>query len=255
MPTPPSVPRPAPADLAAARDKTVPDVIAPGLGVLFAGINPGLYSAATGHHFARPGNRFWPALHRSGFTPRVFRPEEQEQLLGLGLGITNVVARATARAGELRPEELTESARILAGKVQRVRPAWLAVLGVTAYRAAFGRPRAVVGPQAEAIGPARVWVLPNPSGLNAHWTADAIAAEFARLRIIRCGGGQSPGTGLRSARLEKRQLCGEQRVRLPHARRHGERRQPPAPGRGSSSISGDRVHDRSPGILLRWLLR
>ncbi len=183
MPTPRSVPRPAPADLAAARDKTIPDVIAPGLGVLFAGINPGLYSAATGYHFARPGNRFWPALHRSGFTPRIFRPEEQEQLLGLGLGITNVVARATARAGELRPEELTEGARILTGKLQRLRPAWLAVLGVTAYRAAFGRPRAVVGPQAEAIGPARVWVLPNPSGLNALWATPNLIAAFRELRL------------------------------------------------------------------------
>jgi double-stranded uracil-DNA glycosylase len=193
VPTPPSVPRLAPADLAAARDTTIPDVVAPGLAVLFAGINPGLYSAATGYHFARPGNRFWPALHRSGFTPRLLRPDEQEQLPGLGLGITNIVARATARASELRPEEFTEGARLLAGKLQQLRPAWLAVLGVTAYRAAFGHPRAAVGPQDEAIGPARVWVLPNPSGLNAHWTADSLAAEFARLRIIRCGGAQPPG--------------------------------------------------------------
>jgi double-stranded uracil-DNA glycosylase len=199
VPTPRPVPRPTRADLAAARDAAIPDVVAPGLDVLFAGINPGLYSAATGYHFARPGNRFWPALHRSGFTPRVFRPEEQALLPGLGLGITNIAARATAQASELRPEELTAGARLLAGKVQRLRPAWLAVLGVTAYRAAFGHPRAVVGPQDDAIGPARIWVLPNPSGLNAHWTADALAAEFARLSIIRCGGGRSPATGLRSA--------------------------------------------------------
>jgi TDG/mug DNA glycosylase family protein len=214
------VPRPAPADLAAARDTTIPDVIAPGLAVLFAGINPGLYSAATGYHFARPGNRFWPALHRSGFTPRLFRPEEQQQLPGLGLGITNIVPRATARASELRPEELTEGARLLAAKLQRFRPAWLAVLGVTAYRAGFGQPRAVVGPQDGAIGPARLWVLPNPSGLNAHWTADSLAAEFARLRIIHCGGGQPPAAGLRSACLDKRQLCGSPCLRLPRARRH-----------------------------------
>ncbi|HEY6275331.1 MAG TPA: G/U mismatch-specific DNA glycosylase [Streptosporangiaceae bacterium] len=199
MPTPWSAPRPTRADLDAARDKTIPDVIGPGLGVLFAGINPGLYSAATGYHFARPGNRFWPALHRSGFTPRVFRPDEQEQLLGLGLGITNIAARATARADELRPEEFIEGARILNGKLQRLQPAWLAVLGVTAFRMAFARPKAQVGPQDEAAGPTRIWVLPNPSGLNAHWTADALTAEFARLRIIRCGGGHSQAIGLRSA--------------------------------------------------------
>ena len=183
MPTPRPVPRPAPADLAAARNTTIPDVIAPGLAVLFAGINPGLYSAATGYHFARPGNRFWPALHRSGFTPRQLRPEEQAQLLGLGLGITNVVARATARASELRPAESTEGARLLAGKVQRLRPAWLAVLGVTAYRAAFGQPRAAVGPQQEAIGTTRIWVLPNPSGLNASWTMPKLIAAYRELRL------------------------------------------------------------------------
>ena len=183
VPTPRPVPRPAAADLAAARDTTIPDVIAPGLAVLFAGINPGLYSAATGYHFARPGNRFWPALHRSGFTPRQLRPEEQAQLLGLGLGITNVVARATARASELRPAESTEGARLLAGKVQRLRPAWLAVLGVTAYRAAFGQPRAAVGPQQEAIGTTRIWVLPNPSGLNASWTMPKLIAAYRELRL------------------------------------------------------------------------
>jgi double-stranded uracil-DNA glycosylase len=208
VPTPRSVARPAPADLAAARDTTIPDVIAPGLAVLFAGINPGLYSAATGYHFALPGNRFRPALHRSGFTPRLLRPEEQEQLLGLGLGITNIVARATARAGELRPEEFTDGAHALAGKLQHFRPAWLAVLGVTAYRAGFGQPRAAVGPQDRAIGPTRIWVLPNPSGLNAHWTAGSLAAEFARLRIIGCGGDRPPAAGLRSVCLDKRQLCG-----------------------------------------------
>src|SRR6266513_5867235 len=112
--------RPSSWDLTAARDKTIPDVAGPGLRVLFAGINPGLYSAATGYHFARPGNRFWPALHRSGFTGRVFRPDEQEQLLGLGLGITNVVARATARADELRPEEFVQGAYILNEKITRL---------------------------------------------------------------------------------------------------------------------------------------
>jgi TDG/mug DNA glycosylase family protein len=175
--------RPTPADLAAARDQTIPDVIAAGLRVLFSGINPGLYSAATWQHFARPGNRFWPALHRSGFTPRQFRPDEQEQLLDLGLGITNVVARATARADELSHAELREGGQELAAKVGRLRPGWLAVVGVTAYRTAFGRPRAGVGPQEETLGSSRLWVLPNPSGLNAHWTPDSLAAEFARLRV------------------------------------------------------------------------
>ncbi len=175
-------PRPTQADLDAARDRTIPDVIAPGLRVVFAGINPGLYSAATGYHFARPGNRFWPALHRSGFTDRVFRPDEQEQLLGLGLGITNVVARATARADELRPGEFVTGACILNEKIARLQPRWLAVVGVTAYRAAFGRPDAAVGPQDGTIGETRVWALPNPSGLNASWTAPRLAEAFGELR-------------------------------------------------------------------------
>jgi double-stranded uracil-DNA glycosylase len=174
--------RPTPADLAAAAGATIPDVVAPGLLVLFSGINPGLYSAATGRHFARPGNRFWPALHQSGFTPRQFRPVEQDQLLGLGLGITNIVARATARADELTAAELREGGRVLQAKARRLRPRWVAVVGVTAYRTAFGRPSATVGPAEETLGGARLWVLPNPSGLNAHWNAAALAAEFARLR-------------------------------------------------------------------------
>jgi double-stranded uracil-DNA glycosylase len=183
MAGPPAPWRPAPADLIAARDRTIPDVIAPGLRVLFVGINPGLYSAATGHHFARPGNRFWPTLHRSGFTPRQFRPDEQDLLPGLGLGITNIAARATARAAELSPAELQAGAGLLTGKLGELTPHWLAVLGVTAYRTAFGRPDAQVGPQDAVIGPTRLWVLPNPSGLNAHYNSDALAAEFARLRM------------------------------------------------------------------------
>ncbi len=174
--------RPSAADLEAARDALLPDVTGPGLRVLFAGINPGLYSAATGYHFARPGNRFWPALFQSGFTPRLFRPEEQDQLPALGLGITNVAARATARAAELTSAELRAGAAVLSGKLARLAPQWLAVVGVTAYRTAFGRPDAVIGPQDAVIGPARVWVLPNPSGLNAHWSAASLAAEFGRLR-------------------------------------------------------------------------
>ena len=175
--------RPSPADLAAARDKTLPDVAAPGLRVLFSGINPGLYSAATGYHFARPGNRFWPALHQSGFTPRQFRPDEQDQLLGLGLGITNVAARASARADELSPDELREGGRILSAKVTTLGPRFLAVVGVTAFRVAFDRRNAVVGPQDDRIGPTRLWVLPNPSGLNAHFTLPKLAGAFAELRM------------------------------------------------------------------------
>jgi double-stranded uracil-DNA glycosylase len=174
--------RPTPADLAAARDLTIPDVVAPGLRVLFSGINPGLYSAATGHHFARPGNRFWPALHRSGFTPRQLRPDEQEQLLGLGLGITNIVARATARADELTDRELRDGGRALLAKAERLAPRWLAVVGVTAYRTAFGQARATVGPQDLTAGGTRLWVLPNPSGLNAHATGPKLAEMFAELR-------------------------------------------------------------------------
>ena len=170
------------ADLEAAREKTVPDVVAPGLQVLFSGINPGLYTAATGHHFARPGNRFWPALHDAGFTERRLRPDEQEILLELGFGVTNIVRRATARAGELDPEELRQGGRVLVSKVERLGPRWLAVVGVTAYRTAFGRPRTVVGAQEERIGGTSVWVLPNTSGLNAHWSAATLAEEFARLR-------------------------------------------------------------------------
>ena len=174
--------RPARDELLAAADRTIPDLVAPGLRVLFCGINPGLYSAYTGHHFARPGNRFWPALHRSGFTPRQLHPSEQEELLKLGLGITNMVARASARADELSPAELEEGGKILTATVARWRPRWLAVVGVTAYRTAFGRPKAKLGRQDEQVAGTPVWVLPNPSGLNAHYTADTLAAAFAELR-------------------------------------------------------------------------
>ncbi|MFF5226907.1 G/U mismatch-specific DNA glycosylase [Dactylosporangium sp. NPDC000521] len=173
--------RPSRADLAAAADKILPDVIAPGLDVLLCGINPGLWSAATGHHFARPGNRFWPALHLGGFTPRRLRPDEQDLLPGYGLGITNLAARATARADELTREELTAGGAILQDKVERFAPRWLAVLGVTAFRTAFGAARVKVGPQDQHLAGARLWILPNPSGLNAHFTLDGLAAEFAAL--------------------------------------------------------------------------
>ncbi len=170
------------AELAAAADRLLPDVLGDGLRVLFCGINPGLWSAATGHHFARPGNRFWPALHASGFTPRQLRPDEQDDLMSFGLGLTNVVARASARADELSAEEMVAGGEALRAKVERHRPEWLAVLGVTAYRSAFGDRHARVGPQEAALGDTQVWVLPNPSGLNAHWTPTALAAELARLR-------------------------------------------------------------------------
>ncbi|MCM3811709.1 G/U mismatch-specific DNA glycosylase [Streptomyces sp. DR7-3] len=171
-----------PAELEAARDRLVPDVVADGLRVLFCGINPGLMTAATGHHFARPGNRFWPTLHASGFTPRQLHPSEQSELVRYGLGITNVVARASARADELSDEEYREGGRILEEKVLRLRPRWLAVAGVTAYRVAFGDKKAKIGPQTRTIGDTRIWALPNPSGLNAHWTLTTMAQEYARLR-------------------------------------------------------------------------
>lgn len=174
--------RPTRAELAAARDRTIPDVIARDLRVLFCGINPSLYSGATGHHFARPGNRFWPALHRSGFTPRQLRPDEQDELLANGLGVTNLVRRATARADELTTAELREGSQRLVSLTRRYRPRAIAVVGVTAYRSAFDRPRAVVGPQPDALGDALLWVLPNPSGLNAHYQLPDLAAEFRALR-------------------------------------------------------------------------
>jgi len=161
---------------------TIPDVIAPRLTVLFCGINPGLMSEATGHHFARPGNRFWPVLHLSGFTPDRLRPCEQNRLIGYHIGITNVVDRPSARADELSRDEFVTGGRALERKVRRFRPQWLAVLGVGAYRVAFTRPGAVVGEQPETIGTTRVWVLPNPSGLNAHYTLPKLVEEFALLR-------------------------------------------------------------------------
>ncbi|AIJ27028.1 G/U mismatch-specific DNA glycosylase [Amycolatopsis methanolica] len=174
--------RPTREQLAAAAGTTIPDVLRPGLDVLFCGINPGLYSGATGYHFARPGNRFWPALHASGFTPRRFDPSEQDELLDLGLGITNVVNRATARADELTDDELRAGGVRLAAKVAEYRPRWLAVVGITAFRTAFDRPKATVGRQPDPLGETRVWVLPNPSGLNAHWTPTTLAEAFADLR-------------------------------------------------------------------------
>jgi TDG/mug DNA glycosylase family protein len=162
----------------------IPDVIGGGLRVLFCGINPGLMSAATGHHFARPGNRFWPALHLSGFTPRQLKPAEQQELLTYRLGITNVVDRPSAKAAELTRAEFVAGGQNLVNKVLDVQPEWLAVLGVTAYRDAFGERTAAVGKQDRTIGTTRVWVLPNPSGLNAHYTLPKLAEAFAELERI-----------------------------------------------------------------------
>jgi TDG/mug DNA glycosylase family protein len=188
--------KPTPEDLRAAADGTIADVIGPGLRVLFCGINPSLWSAATGHHFGRPGNRFWPALHRSGFTERLLHPSEQDELLAVGLGITNMVARATARADELSPAELVTGGEILTATVTRWRPAMLAVVGVTAYRTAFTRPKAAMGAQDHTVAGTPIWVLPNPSGLNAHYTVDTLAEEFALLRAaITPAGAAGPPRG------------------------------------------------------------
>ncbi len=175
-------PRPSRTELLAAAGKTVRDVIAPGLQVLFCGINPGLYSGATGHHFARPGNRFWPTLYHAGFTRRLLTPAEEQELLHYGCGITNLVARATARAEELGPEELIAGRRRLSAKVNRYQPNVLAVLGINAYRTAFARPKATLGQQPEFFAGAIVWVLPNPSGLNAHYQLIALISVFRTLR-------------------------------------------------------------------------
>lgn len=177
--------KPTRADLLAAATSgmRVQDVIGPGLRVLFCGINPGLYTAYTGHHFARPGNRFWPALHRAGFTERQLAPSEERTLLERGYGITNVVPRVTATAAELAPEEYVVGGRALRAKIADYTPRVLAILGVGAYRTAFDRPKATLGPQPELLGATRVWVLPNPSGLNAHYQLDALAALFREVRL------------------------------------------------------------------------
>ncbi|RPI90306.1 MAG: G/U mismatch-specific DNA glycosylase [Chloroflexi bacterium] len=160
------------------------DVIAPGLRVLFCGINPGLYSGATGHHFARPGNRFWPTLHQAGFTPRLLDPSEERELLASGYGITNLVPRATATADELAPDELVAGRRRLQAKVKRYQPQVVAVLGISAYRTAFAQKAVAPGKQPEPLAGALVWVLPNPSGLNAHYQLASLVEHFRELRRI-----------------------------------------------------------------------
>lgn len=176
--------KPTKQQLLAAEGKTVRDVIAPRLRVLFCGINPGLYTAAVGHHFARPGNRFWPALFAAGFTDRIVSPFDERELLHSGYGITNVVMRTTATADQLSREELREGGKQLVAKVRRYRPRVLAILGLGAYRTAWEKPKAVIGRQEEPIGDTIVWVLPNPSGLNAHYQASDLARLFGELRVV-----------------------------------------------------------------------
>lgn len=177
--------RPTRADLDAARDGHVPDLVGPDLDVLLCGINPSLWSVAVGHHFARPGNRFWQALADSGFTPRLLRPDEEHELLASGVGITNVCMRGTARADELDPDELRAGRARLEALVARHRPRCLAILGVTAYRTAFRQPRATFGLQADPIADdVPIWVLPNPSGLNAHFQRADLARVFGELRAF-----------------------------------------------------------------------
>jgi TDG/mug DNA glycosylase family protein len=173
--------RPTKAELAAATDRTIPDLISDGLDILFVGINPGLWSGATGFHFARPGNRFWKAIAAAGLVDRVLDPSEQQDLLGYGIGITNLVARTTATAAELQPAELRAGGRALVDRAERYHPRNVAFLGISTYRVAFDMPKATIGLQPEPLAGARAWVLPNPSGLNASWTLPKLAAAYAEV--------------------------------------------------------------------------
>ncbi|MDQ6798326.1 MAG: G/U mismatch-specific DNA glycosylase [Actinomycetota bacterium] len=170
-------------ELAAAEGRTIPDVIGPGLRVLFCGINPGLWSAAVGHHFAHPSNRFWKVLHQAGFTDRLLPPAEQGELAGAGVGITNLVDRSTRTAKELSAEELRAGASALEDKVRRYRPTIVAVVGVQAYRTGFGRRHAVIGPQSDSLAGSRLWVVANPSGAQAHYPLAALVEAFTELRL------------------------------------------------------------------------
>jgi len=176
--------KPTHAQLAAATAKKLPDLIAPGLAVLFCGINPGLYSTAVGHHFARPGNRFWPTLYASGFTPRLFTGFDDREMPALGFGLTNIVGRTSAAAAELSGDELRAGAKVLRKKLARYRPGILAVVGFGAFRTAFDRPKAIGGLQAEPIDATPVWLLPNPSGLNANHPPVELARRFGELRAF-----------------------------------------------------------------------
>ena len=179
--------RPTREECLAAYGGTVPDLVAPGLSVLLCGINPSLMSAAIGHHFGNPANRLWPALHLAGFTPRRLHPTESHELLGYGVGVTNLVARATATAAELSAAEIRAGVGPLTALAEKYEPRYVAFLGLTSYRTAFGRPKAVIGPQEETLAGSRIWLLPNPSGLNAHYQLPDLARVFAELRTAAGG--------------------------------------------------------------------
>lgn len=178
--------RPTKEQLEAAREKTVADVMAKNLKVLFCGINPGLYTAAIGHHFGRPGNRFWPTLHNAGFTPTLLNPYEEQKLLAMGYGITNLVARTTARADELTKEAFVKGRYKLEEKVLLYKPTWVAFVGLGAYRDGFKKPHAQLGEQKETIGATRLWVLPSTSGLNAFYNTKRLGVLFRELYTISC---------------------------------------------------------------------
>lgn len=174
--------RPTPDELISAEGRSIPEVIGPGVRYLFVGINPGLWSGATGYHFARPGNRFWPTLHGAGFTPRLLAPDDNGTLIALGIGITNLVNRTTAKATQVFDDELRAGAARLRGTVRRHRPVAVAVLGVTAYRVAFDDPAAAIGRVAKPLAGAELWILPNPSGLNAHYQLPQLIDLFGAFR-------------------------------------------------------------------------
>lgn len=175
--------KPTKEELTKAFGVSIPDLIRPNLKILFCGINPGLYSGATGLHFARPGNRFWPALHQSSFTTRLLAPWENEELLDAGYGVTNLVMRTTATAAELGDDEYRAGRKALARKIKKYSPRWVAILGLGAYRTGFDRPEASVGRQTEKIGSSGLWVLPNPSGLNANYQLPKLIEMFEELRL------------------------------------------------------------------------
>ena len=175
--------KPTKAELENAFGRSIPDLIRPDLKILFCGINPGLYSGATGLHFARPGNRFWPALHAASFTNRLLAPWENEELLDAGYGVTNLVMRTTATAAELGDEEYRTGRRALIRKIRTYSPRWVAILGLGAYRTGFGKPEATIGRQSDKIGNSGLWVLPNPSGLNANYQLPQLKRMFDELRI------------------------------------------------------------------------
>lgn len=212
-----STPRPTSEQLRQAQGARVPDLIGKDLKVLFCGINPSLYSAAVGHHFARPGNRFWKVLHRAGFTPRLFSPDEDELLLELGLGLTNVADRATATAAELVDADYVSGVRSLARKVRRHRPDYVAFLGLTAYRMVSGSPDARIGAQPELFAGAKAWALPNPSGLNAHYQLEGLSELYAELA-------EAAGFGTPALSARARPTSASSRGAPTRARRAGGRR-------------------------------